>query len=129
MSNYVLLNGCFYKVEEVARYNELCHYGVKGMKWGVRKDRINDHVKIGVQFFAKNASSCKTIKLSTKEYAHVMSELMTNITEAQKKHPTVIKLIGNFMYTFENNFDGTYRVIGKKKNPGITASMMKGRKR
>ena len=37
MSNYILVNGCFYEISENTSLNEICHYGVKGMKWGVRR--------------------------------------------------------------------------------------------
>lgn len=100
---------------------ELYHYGVKGMKWGVRKERRKGlsqglkTAKIGLQFFALKATSRKTIRLPAKEYAHVMSEIATNITKEQRQHGTITKHIGNYIYTFENNFDGTYRVIGKRK--------------
>lgn len=105
---------------------ELYHYGVKGMKWGVRRGppypvkkksvtNRGNYVKIGFQFFAKKASARKTVRLPKKEYAHVMSELATNITKEQRKNRTIVKYIGQYAYTFENNFDNTYRVIGKEK--------------
>lgn len=43
MSTYVIANGTFYAVP--TRSNELYHYGVKGMKWGVhRADRMASQV-------------------------------------------------------------------------------------
>jgi hypothetical protein len=35
MSNYRIVNGTFYDVTD--RSNEICHYGVPGMRWGHRK--------------------------------------------------------------------------------------------
>lgn len=126
---YYINNGTFYAVP--TKSDELMHYGIPGMKWGVRRSRSVNSVrqrKIGPQFFAKKASSRKTPRLSKRESAHVLSELATHITKEQKTYPTVIKNIGNYTYVFENNFDGTYRVIGRKKNPGVTSTLSKGRK-
>lgn len=100
----------------------LIHYGVKGMKWGVRRSKKlsstgKNIMKLNLQFFAKRSKALKTIKLSAKEYAHVMHEINTNINDSQKKSPIFNKPIGEHIYTVENHFDGTYRVIGKKKIP------------
>lgn len=110
------------KMAVVIGDSSLMHYGVKGMRWGVRKAdkavvNVKNHVTMNLQLFAKKATSRKTVKLGTKEFAHVMSELRTNITKEEKTHTVVNKAIGNFVYSFENHFDDTYRVIGKRKIP------------
>ena len=61
----------------------------------------------------RDTSSLKTIILPKQEYAHVMSELATNLTEAQKRQKVVSKAIGNYVYTVEIKGFGDYRVIGK----------------
>ena len=43
-----------------------------------------------------------------------MSELATNLTEEQMGKSVIFKAIGKYIYTFENNGFGEYRVIGKK---------------
>ncbi len=48
--------------------HELYHHGIKGQKWGVRRSakqlaKSSGHVKLDLQFFAKKASSRKTVKL------------------------------------------------------------------
>lgn len=73
------------------------------------------YVKIKSDFVGKSIAKRKTVKLSSKEYAHVMSEIATNLTNEQREKPTFIKYIGNYVYMVENNFDNTYRIIGKKK--------------
>lgn len=101
--------------------NELRHYGVKGMKWGVRHDRkrfskSRKRAKMGLDFFGKKTSDEPTILLPKKEYAHVMSELHTHITDEERlSYKIIIKHIGKYRYMFENNFDDSYRVIGKNK--------------
>lgn len=87
--------------------DELCHHGIKGQKWGVRNgppyplDEKNYHRS--------------EIQLPVKEYAHVMSEIATHITNAQRKQEVFVKNIGQYAYTIENNFDNTYRIISKDK--------------
>lgn len=60
-------------------------------------------------------SSSKNLKLSKQEYAHVLSEVSTHVTEPQKSMRYFKKAIGNYMYTFKNNFDGTYDPIRRTK--------------
>lgn len=115
---------------DILRYrhtNYLRHHGKKGQKWGVRngppypleekKDFTTPsaYAKIKSDFVGKSIAKRKTVKLSSKEYAHVMSEIATNLTNEQREKPTFIKYIGNYVYMVENNFDNTYRIIGKKK--------------
>lgn len=106
---------------------ELYHHGKKGQKWGVRNGppypldkqkyftKSSSYVRLGSKVISKSVRSRKTVRLSAKEYAHVMSEIATNITNEQKESPTFIKYIGDYVYMIENNYDNTYRVIGKRK--------------
>lgn len=71
-------------------------------------------MKYGLQFFARSSKDYKTIELPKQEYAHVMSELATHLTAAERKQKVVTKAIGNYIYTIENNGFGDYRIIGKK---------------
>lgn len=83
-------------------------------KKDVEKSENGSKIKIGLQFFARNSKDYKTIYLPEDEYAHIMSELATNMTAKQRKQKVVTKAIGNFVYTVENNGFGDYRVIGKE---------------
>ncbi|MBE6720076.1 MAG: hypothetical protein E7571_05400 [Ruminococcaceae bacterium] len=106
--------------------DEIYHHGVKNQKWGVRNGppypldkqkkftSNKKSAKIAGDDFYKRSSSLKEIKLSPKEYGHVMHELATNITKEQKQHKIIHKAIGDYRYTFENR-NGVIRVIGKKK--------------
>lgn len=118
-----------YKKNSVNVSSNISHHGVKGMHWGIRKTdstvaKSATGVKMDLQFFAKKASSRKTVNLSVQEYAHVMSELRTNITAEEKTHPIVRKAIGDFIYSFENHFDDTYRVIRKKRIPDTATGLL-----
>ncbi len=72
--------------------------------------------RIGLQFFAKpDISKVPTYYLPKNEYAHVMSELSTNLTDSEKMSNVYSKRIGKYMYIVENNGNLDFRVIGKKK--------------
>lgn len=103
----------------------LCHHGVKKQQWGVRngppyplgEDSGStpryDYGKMGL-----STDSLPTLRLPKQEYAHVMSEVATHISSEQRSEPIFMKHIGSHVYTFENGFDGTFRVIGKDEiNP------------
>ena len=82
-------------------------------------DAKNSTLKLDTQLFAFNPSDFETIILPTKEYAHVMSEINTNITEEQLKQRVVSKNIGDYVYTFECFGFDKYRIIGKEKIEGV----------
>ena len=78
-------------------------------------DIITTTKGIGLQFFAKKSQDYPTVKLERGEYAHVMSEIATNLTKEQAKKEVFKKVIGEFVYTVENNGFGDYRIIKKTK--------------
>lgn len=55
------------------------------------------------------------IILSKLEYAHVMSELNTNLSEEERKHAIIYKAIGNYGYKIINKGFDDYIIIGKEK--------------
>ncbi len=71
---------------------------------------------INIQLFARKSEDYPTVELPKEEYAHIMSEIATNLTEEQKGKKVFRKAIGDKIYTLENNGFGHYRVIGVKKN-------------
>jgi len=75
----------------------------------------DDKMRIGLQFFAKKSEDYSTVILERKEYAHVMSEIATNLTKEQAKMRTFSKAIGEYIYVIENNGFGNYRIIKKRK--------------
>lgn len=54
-----------------------------------------------------------TLLLPRDEYAHVMSEINTWYFKEYNTRKIVSKLIGNYVYTFENKGYNEYRFIGK----------------
>ena len=75
----------------------------------------DDKMRIGLQFFAKKSEDYSTVILERKEYAHVMSEIATNLTKEQAEMRTFSKAIGEYIYVIENNGFGNYRIINKTK--------------
>lgn len=59
--------------------------------------------------------SIESIILPKNEYAHVMSELNTNLTKEEREKHILVKPIGDFYYTIENNGFNNYRIIGKHR--------------
>jgi len=111
----------------------LFHYGIKGMKWGVRRsreklDKLAGRATMNLQLYGKRAKSRKTVRLDVREYAMAMSELRTHITDEEKKLPIIVRPIRNHIYQFENNYNDTYRIIGKRKiKDGATGLLKRDR--
>lgn len=76
----------------------------------VKDGIITDNLK---KVKAYKSSDFETIILPKQEYAHVMSELNTNLSKEQRRQSVVSKAIGNYVYIVENNGFNNYRIIGK----------------
>lgn len=83
------------------------------MKKGIVKNSNSDIIKTSVEYVKKNTSVLPTVQLPKKEYAHVMSEINTHMSDEQRELPIVSKAIGDYIYTFENHGFNEYRIIGK----------------
>ena len=81
----------------------------------VKIEKKSTSLPINIQLLAKKSEDYPTVELPKNEYAHIMSEIATKITEEQKGKKVFRKAIGNKIYTLENNGFGHYRVIGVKK--------------
>lgn len=79
------------------------------------KSSSNVIIKAENEFAHKGTDSIPTVHLPKEEYAHVMSELNTHISDEQRAQFIVAKAIGNYVYTIENYGFNEYRIIGKKK--------------
>lgn len=64
---------------------------------------------------AREKAKIRGPKLSTKEYAHVMSEIATHISAEQRNKSIFSKNIGQYRYTIINNKDGTYDLLYREK--------------
>ena len=81
-------------------------------KASVANSATDDIISL-VKTFAKGSKDFPTIFLPKQEYAHVMSEIATNLTAEQEAKSVFKKPIGNYVYTVENNGFGDYRIIDK----------------
>ena len=94
--------------------NEMTYSAWEKWKNALANSEKGGNNKYGLQFFARSSKDYKTVELPKQEYAHVMSELATHLTAAQRKQKVITKAIGNYVYTVENNGFGNYRIIGKE---------------
>ena len=117
--------------------NELCHYGVKGMRWGVRREKpsmvdlqkqaitnsrlmsrrlntIPSQIKDrGFRYVSKNL---KGLVLPQKEYGHVIHEFMTDLTyEQRNQEGTYQKNIGDYTYTAQTRPDDIPLIVDKQR--------------
>jgi hypothetical protein len=96
----------------------LAHGNPKRVRSGVQKINSVENngksstIKMDLQFFS-SSKDYATYRLPKDEYAHVMSEINTHMTEKERKQKVVTKAIGNHYYTFENNGFDDYRIIDK----------------
>ncbi len=78
-------------------------------KFSLEESSKNDTIEL----IKHVTSSLETIRLSKQEYAHVMSEINTHLSDEQREQSIVSKAIGDYIYTFENNEFDNYRIVGK----------------
>ena len=74
-------------------------------KIGLNGSNMNRHAVF------KKTSKLPTMILPEDEYAHVMSEIATNMSVHKATQPIVHEEIGNCRYIFENRGFGNYRII------------------
>lgn len=72
---------------------------------------MND--KIFRQLYNRQYVKRDQIILPSDEYASVMSEFNSHLTEEERKQRVITKPIGNYVYTVINNGFNDYIVIGK----------------
>jgi RimJ/RimL family protein N-acetyltransferase len=71
MSNYVIING------------ELYHYGVKGMKWGIRKDRVRSSGRKAQPVLYKNGESVELHQNPQSVTAKFLARTIPSIAKKQ----------------------------------------------
>ena len=63
--------------------------------------------------FKDDALNSKEIILSKEEYAHVMSELNSHLSEEDRQSKLISKPIGDYVYLVVNHGFDDYTIIGK----------------
>jgi len=63
-----------------------------------------------------DSSKYKPVEFPKEEYARVIHELNTNLTQEQRKKKQITRAIGSTVYTIENNGFNEYRIIDKYKS-------------
>lgn len=73
--------------------NELYHHGVKGMKWGVRKDRNSSGGSVDLQKAKKKVDAANTIVNETRNINNNMSK--KEVKKAQKQKMTEVRAMSD----------------------------------
>lgn len=76
----------------------------EGGSAGVEKSSKSDKIKTRTR---------KEVQLPKDEYAQVIHELNTNLTNDQRKKKQITKAIGSYLYTINNNGFNNYKIIDK----------------
>ena len=63
----------------------------------------------------KKTTKKRKPRISPQEYEHVVSELATNMSKAERESFYVRKAIGDYIYGVENHGFGVYRIIWKRR--------------
>ena len=82
-----------------------------GSKNSLKNPRNNGKVKTSRKIDRQH----REVKLPKEEYAKVVSELNTNLTEEERAKPVLQRAIGNYLYTFRNCGFNQYQFIGRRK--------------
>lgn len=90
-------------------------YGREKAYLAKSKSKNQMHYKLNNQLFGRNPKDYDSIKLGTREYARVVSQLNTNLTREELKTGIKTKAIGDYFYTFEVIDFDEYRFISKTR--------------
>lgn len=109
------------------RTDYLVHHGIKGQKWGVRKDRLNKrsqsgNMKYDLQTFASKRAKNRNFKFRTKQEAARVRNAINQLPRKDRERDTFAidvevtdnKNKGAYTYYVKNN-GGTQQVYGRTK--------------
>ena len=65
--------------------------------------------------YCSDGSDMQQIMLPNDEYAHVISELNTHMSDGEERHRIVTRPIGDYYYTVINQGFNDYVIIGKRR--------------
>lgn len=111
----------------ISPFLELFHYGIPGMKKGVRrgppypigsnkKSKYDVGKSVVSKYADKKIKDLRSFKLSKKEHRHVSSEIMTWMKKENRFEPSIFShRVGPYSYMVESFGDGTFKILSKRK--------------